>query len=193
MQIDGTAQPPRERDEASDAALLSRCADGDRSAWGILVARYQDLVFSTALATGLDAEDAGDVFQEVFLELEASASRIRDPRALPRWLMVATRRLAYKVAARRRRLTPRLPKDLIDPRSLADDEVVAAEARRQLEAGLARLDPRCAAFLRFLFFHPVSPSYEDVCRRFDLAMGSIGPIRSRCLGRLRRLLEENDV
>ena len=161
-------------------------------AWGILVARYKDLVYSTALATGLSPEDAGDVFQEVFLELNGSAGRVRYPQALPRWLMVATRRLSFKVATQRRRMAPRISKDLIDPRTLVEDEVVAAEARRQLEVGLSRLDPRCAELLRFIFFSPEPPSYGDIGERFGLAIGSVGPIRSRCLGRLRQLLEEQD-
>jgi RNA polymerase sigma factor (sigma-70 family) len=192
LDVDESAQPPEESDEASDAELLSRCAERDRKAWGILVARYKDLVYSAALASGLSAEDAGDVFQEVFLELDSSAARVRNPQALPRWLMVATRRLSYKVATQRRRMAPRISKDLIDPRTLVEDEVVAAEARRQLEAGLGRLDPRCAELLRYIFFSPETPSYSDICERFGLALGSVGPIRGRCLHRLRQLLEEHD-
>lgn len=192
MDFHDSATPQDERDGASDAELLSRCAARDRSAWGLLVHRYKDLVYSTALATGLSSEDAGDVFQEVFLELNSSAARVRNPQALPRWLMVATRRLSYKVATQRRRMAPRITKDLIDPRTLVEDEVVAAEARRQLEMGLAHLDPRCAELLRYIFFSPESPSYVDIGRRFSLALGSVGPIRSRCLGRLRQLLEEQN-
>ncbi|MEZ4651752.1 MAG: hypothetical protein R3E97_23740 [Candidatus Eisenbacteria bacterium] len=68
--------------------------------------------------------------------------------------------------------------------------MIAAEARVQLEIALDRLDPRCAEFLRFLFFGATTPSYEQICAEFGLAIGSVGPIRGRCLERLRQILEE---
>lgn len=155
-----------------------------------MVLRYKDLVYSTAVRTGLPAEDAEDVFQEVFLELQRSAARIRNPQALPRWLMVATRRLSYKVAVRRRRMLPDISEELVDPGRLQEDEVIAAQARLALEAGLQRVDARCAALLRVLFFSPEPPSYDELSVSFGLARGSLGPIRIRCLERLRRELGE---
>jgi RNA polymerase sigma factor (sigma-70 family) len=179
------------RSRESDADILLRCANGDHEAWSILIHRYKDLVWSAALRTGLDIADAEDVFQEVFLELRRSASRIRNPNALPRWLLVATRRLSYKVAVQRRRILPQLTLDLVDPASLPEHEVIAAESRIELERGLEQLDPRCAQLLRILFFSPEAPSYDALSEQLGIARGSIGPIRIRCLNRLRRVLEEN--
>ncbi len=174
----------------SDTQLLKLCAQEDREAWGKLVQRYQNLVYSTALNIGLDADDAGDVFQEVFLELYRSAGRIRRPEALPRWLIVATRRLCYKVATRRRRLLPDISEDLVDPSSLADEEVVASEARLRLENALSELGGRCAKLLRVLFFSAREVSYDEVAEKMGMARGSVGPIRIRCLNRLKRVLGE---
>jgi RNA polymerase sigma factor (sigma-70 family) len=182
------SSPARSRDNDSD--LLSRCALGDREAWGALVHRYRELVWSTALKTGLGPPDAEDVFQEVFLELWRSASRIRNPSALPRWLLVATRRRSYKVAVQRRRILPQLTLDLIDPAALPEHEVIAAESRVALERGLEKIDSRCAEMLRVLFFSPEPPSYGALSKQLGIARGSIGPIRIRCLDRLRRALEE---
>src|SRR5690606_17184222 len=181
---------PDARSRGSDSDLLRRCAQGEREAWGTLVHRYQDLVWSTALKTGLGPADAEDVFQEVFLELWRSAARIRNPDALPRWLLVATRRRSYKVAVQRRRILPQLTLDLIDPAALPEHEVIAAESRIALERGLEKLDPRCAHLLRILFFSPEPPSYGALSRQLGIARGSIGPIRIRCLERLRKALEE---
>ena len=79
------------------------------------------------------ADDAGDVFQEVWLELHRSIPRIRNPQGLPRWLMVATRRLSYKVATRRRRMISGISRDLVDPTELPDDLVDGAKTRQRLE------------------------------------------------------------
>lgn len=182
--------PPERSSEGSDQDILSRCATGDRAAWSTLVHRYKDLVYSTAVRTGLHADDAEDVFQEVFLELQRSAARIRSPQALPRWLMVATRRLCYKVAVRRRRQLAEVSEDLVDPACLPEDDVIAAEARIALEVALSRLDARCTTLLRTLFFDPEPPSYDQLSASLGLARGSVGPIRIRCLERLRRELGE---
>jgi hypothetical protein len=44
--------------------------------------------------------------------------------------------------------------------------------------------------LRVLFFSPEPPSYGALSKQLGIARGSIGPIRIRCLDRLRRALEE---
>ncbi|MCA9754796.1 MAG: sigma-70 family RNA polymerase sigma factor [Candidatus Eisenbacteria bacterium] len=189
MSTQPSALPPELPAQESDQQILSRCAQGEREAWGVLVHRYKDLVYSTALRTGLEPADAEDVFQEVFVELYRSAARIRNPRALPRWLMVATRRLCYKLAVRRRRLLPELTTDLVDPSRLPEEEVIAAQSRLALERGLSRIDERCQQLLRALFFEPEPPSYDELSERMGLSRGSIGPIRIRCLERLRRAVE----
>ncbi|MEZ4655432.1 MAG: sigma-70 family RNA polymerase sigma factor [Candidatus Eisenbacteria bacterium] len=173
---------------SSDAALLAACADGDRNAWAELVHRYQDLVYSTARQTGLAPEDCADVFQEAFLELLRSAARIRQPKALPGWLMVATRRIAYKTAIQRRRMIPELSSALVDPESLPDSIIEAAEKRNRVEQGLSQLDERCAQLLRALFFDLRGLTYDEIADRLSIPRGSIGPNRSRCLERLKSIL-----
>jgi len=174
----------------SDSALLARCGEGDENAWRILVRRYQNLVYSTALETGLGPDDAADVFQETWLELHRSIPRIRNPEALPRWLIVASRRLSYKVATRKRRLVPGVSRDLVDPDALQDEQVEAMRTRQRLETALEALGGKCERLLRLLFFEPEKLPYETISRRTGLAIGSIGPIRGRCIARLRRILGE---
>lgn len=179
---------PVPRHELDDATLLSRCAQGDELAWEQLLARYQGLVYSTALGVGLDRDDAADVFQYVWVELHRSIPRFRHAVALPRWLMVATRRNAYKVAAQRRRVVHETFEDMTDPAALADAQVEAAESRRHIETALAALDERCREFVRLFFLEPVKTSYERIAAEANLAIGSIGPTRARCLQKLRRAL-----
>jgi RNA polymerase sigma factor (sigma-70 family) len=171
------------------------CREGSERAWNRLVDRYEGLVWSVAVETGLDTNDASDVFQYVWLELFRSLRRIRDAESLPKWLMVATRRQAYKVSARRRRPLLSIEEDggpaLLDPRCLPDERVVDMEQRRRLETALARMAENEAELLRLLFLDPKRPSYEEISRRTGLAIGSIGPIRARYLKKLRNLMEES--
>lgn len=178
-------------DEVTDAALLELCIEGDESAWRALVFRYRNLVYSTALGVGLDADDAGDVFQEVWFELHRSMRRIRRAEAIPKWLVVATRRLSYKVAVRRRRSVAGVSRDLVDPATLSDEAYSILRTRHKLEEGLARLGDPCAKLLRLLFLETETISYEEISKRTGLPIGSIGPNRARCLEKLRKILGED--
>jgi len=182
--------PPVPRSSPSNAALLEQCAAGDEIAWSRLVARYESLVYSVALGCGLSPDDAGDVFQQVWLELHRSLHRIRVPQALPRWLMVSTRRLCFKHVVRGSRNVSDVGEDMVDERALPDEDVERYETRRRLETALDSLGRPCSRLVRLLFLEDEKVPYEEVSRRTGLAVGSIGPIRSRCLHRLRRLMED---
>lgn len=54
---------------------------------------------------------------------------------------------------------------------------------------VAQLAEPCRALIFGLFFDPAEPSYDQLSRSLDVAIGSIGPMRSRCLERLRDRLE----
>lgn len=72
--IPGGSQP-----EPSERALLRAFSAGDASAFGVLVARYQELVYRVVRRYARSVEDGRDLTQRAFLQaLEAST------RALPR-------------------------------------------------------------------------------------------------------------
>src|SRR5206468_10111123 len=90
-------------DPAYDAQLVQRCLAGDARAWELLVRRYERLVYAVARSYRLSESDLGDVFQEVFAALVRGLPRMRDSRALCRWLSSTTERIARAMALRRRR------------------------------------------------------------------------------------------
>jgi DNA-directed RNA polymerase specialized sigma24 family protein len=80
--------------------------------------------------------------------------------------------------------------------TLADDSPLAEDALSDLQQldllrhGLDRLDTRCRDLLRLLFADDDErPAYDEVARRMAMPVGSIGPTRARCLGKLRALVE----
>jgi len=172
-----------------DRTLFDRCKSGDEAAWRLLVGRYENLVFSTALQTGLDRDSAVDAFQQVWMELHRSLLRIRDAQALPRWLIVTTRRIAYRQAIVAGRWVHDVREDLADPSPGPDSVIVTLERRHALERALRALDKRCRQVLSMLFLSEPKKSYADVSRETGLAEDSVGAIRTRCLSRLRTLME----
>jgi RNA polymerase sigma factor (sigma-70 family) len=178
------------RPGTGDPELLEACRAGDDDAWRELVARYERLVYSAALQTGLDRDAAVDVFQQVWVELHRSLFRIRDAQALPRWLIVTARRIAYRHAVVAGRWLHDVREDLVDPNPSPDSVVVALEQRHRLEQAFAELDERCRTIVRLLFLDDRPATYDEVSKRTGLSPDSVGPTRTRCLAKLRRLLGE---
>ena len=67
--------------------LVAGARRGERWAWDALVERYRPLVRAVASGYRLNRRDVEDVDQTVWLRLVENLDRIREPRALPKWLM----------------------------------------------------------------------------------------------------------
>jgi RNA polymerase sigma factor (sigma-70 family) len=176
------------------AELMAAAADGDEAAWAALVERYAPLVWGVISAYRLSRADSADVNQTVWLRLVENLDRIREPNALPGWLVTTTRNEALRLA----RLGTRIrPFDPLDPVGLApveallgsdqratDEDLLGAERRHALREGFALLPARCQQLLRLLLQDP-PPTYQDVGSQLRIPVGSVGPTRARCLHKLR--------
>lgn len=192
-----TLIPPEARPAVwSDSHLVQECVKGSEEAWAALVNKYKNLIYSIPIKYGLPPEDAADIFQSVCLEVLAQLKTLREPRALPKWLMQITAHKSYQWKRSQARLSPieddeELPRTGALP---ADAEVILREAEQEqlLREAIAELPSRCAQLVHMLFFeHPAVP-YAEVAKRLGIATGSIGFIRGRCLKRLRKILETSD-
>lgn len=88
----------------SDAELIDLYVrDSSQAAFGELVRRHLDLVYSAARRTVGSQDLAEEVAQSVFLDLAKSASRLKAGAPLVAWLYVVTRRTAIDVVRRETR------------------------------------------------------------------------------------------
>lgn len=188
-------------DHADDATLVCRCRDGDAAAWPLLVTRYQRLVYAIVTRMGLDEHVAADVFQTVFEKLVRHLPGLREPERLQAWIVTTAKREG--LAARRhgqRQVSMTRADDLGDSQGadewdIADDSPGAEQQLEELQQlhrlrlAFDRLDERCRELLQLVFRDDDERlGYDEVSRRLNLSVGSIGPTRSRCLGKLRKLL-----
>jgi RNA polymerase sigma factor (sigma-70 family) len=176
-------------DEKRVAALVARAATGDQSAWNEIVERYAPLVWSICLRYGLDREDIDDVGQSVWLLLVEKLGSLREPAALPGWLVTTTQHECLRVirATQRHAHAELPPEDQMpsDPGAVIEREILAAERDAALRAAFAELPRRCRELLSMLVSDPPC-RYEDISAALGMPVGSIGPMRARCLARLRR-------
>jgi RNA polymerase sigma factor (sigma-70 family) len=182
-----------------DAALVSRCLDGDAAAWDALVRRYQRLVYAIALRASLDEHGAADVFQTVFARLVQFLPRISEPAKLQAWIVTTAKREVLLLRRRADRTVPMtVPGDdvsagppgweIADDSPLPDEALDELQQLAQVRLALERLDKRCRRLLLELFGDNEKVAYDNVALRLGIPRGSIGPTRSRCLAKLRSSL-----
>ena len=169
--------------------LVTRARHGDQRAWDDLVERYAPLVWSICHRYQLKSADAEDVHQTVWLLLVSQLNKIRDPVALPGWLATTTRRECVRVlrAARGPHADGSGPdvETIPDQQAeMADQELLVAERHAALREALARLSPCCQRLIGKLIEDPPL-TYAQISASLSIPVGSIGPLRGRCLDRLR--------
>jgi len=185
----GVSQPSATN--ARFGVLLESARAGDRAGLDEIVSELTPMLWHIARAQGLDPDSSSDVVQNTWLSLVRSLSDIRTPAALTGWLVMVTKREAWRIARARRAERPVDTADLgedPEPGPGPEQLAVAADTNRRLWALLRRLPERCQRLLRIIAFVP-RPDYAAISADLDVPHGTIGPTRGRCLARLRRLLE----
>lgn len=86
---------------ASDDRLLSRSAEGDRSAFADLMDRHTEAVYRMLIALGASPEDAEDALQECFVAAWRTAGTFRGDSSARGWLFAIARN-AFRRQHRRR-------------------------------------------------------------------------------------------
>jgi RNA polymerase sigma factor (sigma-70 family) len=175
------------RDDPDVVAMVTAARDGDKDAWNWLVDRYAPLVWSICRRYGLSSSDAEDVGQNVWLRLVEHLAKIREPAALPGWIVTTTRRECLRLLRLAQRVEPNegaLERSLADDSQQVVDEVLAHERNVVFREAFAQLPGRCQHLLSLLMQDPPVP-YVVISVRLNMPIGSVGPIRARCLERLR--------
>jgi RNA polymerase sigma factor (sigma-70 family) len=170
--------------------LVARAGKGDELAWDALVERYAPLIWSICRRYRLTRTDAEDVAQVVWLYLVDQLGRIREPQALPAWLVTTTRRECFRVQRAALRSCPAGfmldAEDTLDDKGMTtEQELLVAERQAALREALTRLPSVCQQLLTLLIADPPAP-YAEISARLAIPVGSIGPSRARCLEKLRR-------
>ncbi len=185
-------------DRADVGALVQSAVDGDAAAWKALVEGLSPLVWAVVRAHRLSDADAHEVYQTVWFRFAQHLGRIREPDKAKSWLASTARHECLKVLKSLRRLTvtddpqllDRISEDRTPEQSFIDSEEAAAQSERvrRLWQEFEELGERCRQLLRILMASP-KPGYQEVSAALGIAVGSIGPLRQRCLRRLRARLE----
>jgi len=169
----------------SDAKLVARCRTGDEAAWTELVTRFSRYVYAiVGQGFGLRNDDAEDVFQEVFARTYQHLDRLRDDEAIRPWIAQLTRRLCIdrlRAGAREQLTDAEIEPDELDETLATLDEALT------VHEALGQLPENCQQILDRFFAR--DESYHTIGSALDIPAGTIASRISRCLAKMRELLE----
>lgn len=178
------------------SGLVAACLRGDQDAWEALVRTYANLVYAVIRRCGIGGDEAADLFQEVWVAAWDGLASLRDERVLAGWLATIAARLARRALRRRiQSMTEdgeRFETEAMlapDPEPTPDLLAIELERSQSVRAAIGSLSDRDRQIVYAFFYDPASPSYARIAERLGVSPETVGPLRTRCLRRLRTALE----
>ena len=181
---------------SDDLDLIDRFKNGDTSAFGEIVLRYQDKVYNLCrhmLGNAADADDAG---QDVFLKAYQALPKFQPDASLYTWLYrIATntcidykRRPLFESlfgdSGEGERLVHDLATDAPSPEKLYQ----AKEIDRALQACLGKLSPKLRAIIVLKEVEELS--YEEMAETLDISMGTVKSRIARAREELQKCMKK---
>lgn len=189
----GTKSSKKPAAARDDVRLVKECIAGNEEAWAALIEKYKALIYSIPVKYGLPPHEAAEVFQGTCVELLTRLPELREPRALPKWLMQVAHHQCYRWKRQQQRVVSRdADETLPEPATpaIAESVVQQTQEEQMLREALASLTPQCRRLVELLFLETPPRPYAEVASELGLALGSIGFTRQKCIERLRRHLDE---
>ncbi len=163
----GGTEPP------TDGELVEAVLNGDQDAFGLLVHRYQDVLFRYAEGMVGGRDDAADVVQLSFIKGYRNLHRCREPEKVGGWLFrIAANLCKDRLKGRHRRevpleSAPGLSANREDPEGGAE----RAELREEIGRALERLTPEQRE--AFVLKHVEGWSYEEMAERLEVSVPAL--------------------
>ncbi|HEV3473326.1 MAG TPA: sigma-70 family RNA polymerase sigma factor [Actinomycetota bacterium] len=175
--------------EPSDADLIARVAAGDHRAFGALVTRHEDKIFSIAYRVLGNRPDALDATQDAFLSAFRKASKFRGEAAFSTWLYRISINACNDLLRKKKRwVLTSDPEPAHDTNPRPDEDAVR---RVDLQRALASLQPD---YREAVVLHDIGGvPYEEIARITSTQVGTVKSRISRGRKRLAELLEQPAV
>ena len=158
--------------------IVAKACAGDATAFAAIVEEFTPTVLAAAYGWCGDQHLAADVAQEVFATAYVKIATLRDPAALPGWLMAITRSSAR--VARPSRVAASF--DVVAPG--VDDEVVAADEARRVRRAVEALPATERLPMALHYF--AGQRLADIAELCDLPLSTVKKRMRTARGRIRQ-------
>ena len=176
-----------------EQAAIRRCQDGDSSAYQLIVGRYANVLFGTALLMLRNRDQAEDAVQEAFVSAWRGLGTFKSDRSIRPWLV---RILINAVLQKKRRKLLNLialPLDAEPAEPSIGPEALTEKAweRDEVRLALAELpdDFSRVVILRFYAELPIS----EIAVALNIREGTVKSRLHRALQKLQKSLERRQI
>lgn len=178
-------------DDLSDDLLVERTLAGDRSAYAILVARYQDRLYAVAYEVLHNRAEAEDVVQETFLQAYVNLGKFQRKSRFYTWLYRIAFNSAIGMARRaKRRGTVAVPND--DLQEFPSNGATPEERQQReesIQAVRAAIDTLPAEYRAVIVLREINDtSYEEIAEITGVPLGTVRSRLYRARAMLRQLI-----
>ena len=167
----------------TDAMLIARYRNGDRSALGNLVGRYEKGIYSLAFRLTKNHDDAQEVASETMLRITRYIVNVQNVTTLPAWI----NRIVLNVFISMRQSAQRKPTSSLDQLTeMYGDSALGAMDERQTSPELLLEAKERSAILKEAvdalppsqrplvnLFHHEQRSYEEIAHTLNLPIGTV--------------------
>ena len=175
-----------------DAVLVERSRNGDQSAYGELVTRYQAIAARTAYVITGTAADAEDVAQDAFVKAYYALDRFRAGAPFRPWLLriVANEAINRRKAAGRR---PTVGLSVVEDHASGDTALspeasaLARERREVVLEALRQMREEDRLVIAYRYFFDLTEI--EMAEALGIARGTVKSRLSRAIARLRAAME----
>jgi len=172
---------------AADEDLVRACVGGDRSAFDMLVVRYQRQVYRLCYRFVGNHEDASELAQDAFVRAYRALPKFERTAKFTTWLhRIAVNVCLDRVGAKGPRHEA-LDVQMAAGDERADDRLMRGERAARVRAAIARLPEKQRATLILRAYHDLP--HEEVAKIVGGSTGSSKTNFFHALAKLKKLLE----
>jgi RNA polymerase sigma-70 factor (ECF subfamily) len=186
--------------ESDDRELVERCQRGDLDAYGILVGRYRNKVYSLAFSMLRNEQDATDLSQEAFVRGWQGIRHFKKNSSFYTWMYRIATNLVIDVVRRRDRRPTTTFEEGIEPATDPSvqeapstnpspvEEAQRKELRGQIDSALLELSPEHRAVIQLREFEGLD--YATIAKATGCSIGTVMSRLHYARKHLQKLLKE---
>lgn len=145
----------------TDQELIAKTLQGQTKAYGVLVLRYQDFIYTIVLRIVKKKEEAEEIAQDTFVKAYEKLSSFQGTSKFSSWLYSIAYRKALDFLKKQRRFKPEVDIEAIPSGSVASIEnglqkMITKERSELIQDCLMQLPETNAAIITFYYFEGLS-------------------------------------
>ncbi|MDD4053185.1 MAG: RNA polymerase sigma factor [candidate division Zixibacteria bacterium] len=156
------------------ADILTKCRNGDREAWNMLINAYSKSVYNIALNFFAERDIASDVTQEIFIKLYHNLEKYREEKSFTSWIFAISRNYCIDYWRKNKKYMANSQEldENISSGQMTPEENLSRESEIELlRKKISQLEPDLRLILILRDIHDLS--YQEIADRFSIPEGTV--------------------